>query len=213
MDGNKRPLALLPDIRWWWWWWRWLWYVQGTAVFDFNGTTPEVYGNCNAPRAVTLSAIIYCLRCMVGHDVPLNQVFSFHTSVVGGNIAQSKTVNCCDVLFVLYSSFIFYCCVVLYVILYSCFLQWFEVLGGLITADCCDVIYRSYCFTLTIFWFFALTGNRFKPSSIVCMKLVGSEVQLADTPFTHTWDSFRGSHLVRSSVLLRVGGWVGSSDK
>jgi len=49
--------------------------VQGTAVFDFSGTSPEVYGNCNAPRAVTLSAIIYCLRCMVGHDVPLNQVF------------------------------------------------------------------------------------------------------------------------------------------
>jgi len=47
-------------------------------VFDFTGTTPEVYGNCNAPRAVTLSAIIYCLRCMVGHDVPLNQVFSSH---------------------------------------------------------------------------------------------------------------------------------------
>lgn len=33
-----------------------------------------MHGNCNAPRAVTLSAIIYCLRCMVGHDVPLNQV-------------------------------------------------------------------------------------------------------------------------------------------
>jgi N-methylhydantoinase B/oxoprolinase/acetone carboxylase alpha subunit len=43
-------------------------------VFDFTGTTPEVYGNCNAPRAVSLSAVIYCLRCMVGHDVPLNQV-------------------------------------------------------------------------------------------------------------------------------------------
>jgi len=48
-------------------------FSQGTAVFDFTGTMPEVYGNCNAPRAVTLSAIIYCLRCMVGHDVPLNQ--------------------------------------------------------------------------------------------------------------------------------------------
>lgn len=47
---------------------------QGTAKFDFNETGLEVYGNCNAPTAVTLSAIIYCLRCMVGHDVPLNQV-------------------------------------------------------------------------------------------------------------------------------------------
>ena len=42
---------------------------------DFSGSSYEVYGNCNAPRAVTLSALIYCLRCMVGHDVPLNQVF------------------------------------------------------------------------------------------------------------------------------------------
>ena len=43
-------------------------------MFDFDGTGPEVKGNCNAPRAVTLSALIYCLRCMVGHNVPLNQV-------------------------------------------------------------------------------------------------------------------------------------------
>jgi len=47
---------------------------QGTAVCDFTGSSYEVYGNLNAPRAVTLSALIYCLRCMVGHDVPLNQV-------------------------------------------------------------------------------------------------------------------------------------------
>lgn len=43
-------------------------------MVDFTGSTCEVYGNCNAPRAVTLSALIYCLRCMVRHDVPLNQV-------------------------------------------------------------------------------------------------------------------------------------------
>lgn len=44
-------------------------------MFDFNGTGPQQdSGNCNAPRAVTLSALIYCLRCMVGYDVPLNQV-------------------------------------------------------------------------------------------------------------------------------------------
>jgi 5-oxoprolinase (ATP-hydrolysing) len=45
----------------------------GSAVFDFDGTGEQVYGNCNAPKAVTLSAIIYCLRCLVGHDIPLNQ--------------------------------------------------------------------------------------------------------------------------------------------
>ena len=30
-------------------------------------------GNCNAPVAVTKSAIIYCLRCLVKRDIPLNQ--------------------------------------------------------------------------------------------------------------------------------------------
>lgn len=43
-------------------------------MFDFTGTGPEMYGNCNAPRAITFSALIYCLRCMVRHDIPLNQV-------------------------------------------------------------------------------------------------------------------------------------------
>lgn len=43
--------------------------------FEYRrGTGAEVFGNCNAPKAITLSALIYCLRCMVGHDVPLNQV-------------------------------------------------------------------------------------------------------------------------------------------
>ena len=43
-------------------------------MFDFAGTGPQVPENLNAPRQVTFSAILYCLRCMVGHDVPLNQV-------------------------------------------------------------------------------------------------------------------------------------------
>ena len=45
----------------------------GSAEFDFTGTGPEVIGNCNAPPAVTYSAIIYSLRCMVKRDIPLNQ--------------------------------------------------------------------------------------------------------------------------------------------
>ncbi|XP_025832170.1 5-oxoprolinase isoform X2 [Agrilus planipennis] len=47
--------------------------TEGTALCDFTGTGPEVWGNCNAPKAITLSALIYCLRCMVGHEIPLNQ--------------------------------------------------------------------------------------------------------------------------------------------
>ena len=49
-------------------------HFQGSAKFDFTGTGPEMYGNRNAPRAIAFSAIIYCLRCMVAHDIPLNQV-------------------------------------------------------------------------------------------------------------------------------------------
>lgn len=42
------------------------------AVFDFTGTDPEMYGNCNAPRSIASSAIIYCLRCLVNTEIPLN---------------------------------------------------------------------------------------------------------------------------------------------
>ena len=47
---------------------------QGTADFDFTGTSYQVNGNSNAPKAITLSAIIYCIRCMLNYDIPLNQV-------------------------------------------------------------------------------------------------------------------------------------------
>ncbi|SDA05939.1 BZ3501_MvSof-1269-A2-R1_Chr5-2g07892 [Microbotryum saponariae] len=42
---------------------------KGSAVFDFAGTGPEIFGNLNAPVSVTYSAIIYCLRAMVDQDV------------------------------------------------------------------------------------------------------------------------------------------------
>ena len=48
--------------------------TEGSAEFDFEGTGPEVYNSCNAPPAVTFSAIIYSLRCMVKSEIPLNQV-------------------------------------------------------------------------------------------------------------------------------------------
>jgi 5-oxoprolinase (ATP-hydrolysing) len=39
---------------------------------DFAGTGDEVAGNLNAPRAVTLAAVIYVLRSLVGEPIPLN---------------------------------------------------------------------------------------------------------------------------------------------
>ena len=91
---------------------------SGEAVFDFSGTGSEVYGNMNAPRAVTMSAIIYCLRCMVGHDIPLNQGClnpvtvkipagslldpSEQAAVVGGNVLTSQRIV--DVVFRAFSA-------------------------------------------------------------------------------------------------------------
>ncbi|KAH7007041.1 Hydantoinase B/oxoprolinase-domain-containing protein [Ilyonectria destructans] len=45
----------------------------GNAVFDFEGTGPEHYGNLNCPPAVMYSGIMYCLRSMIATDTPLNQ--------------------------------------------------------------------------------------------------------------------------------------------
>lgn len=82
---------------------------KGEAVFDFDGTGPEVYGNVNAPEAVTYSAIIYCLRCLIDEDIPLNQGClkpvtvkipkgsflspSEGAAVVGGNVLTSQRVT------------------------------------------------------------------------------------------------------------------------
>ena len=61
-DGTPIALSVTVDRK------------EGSAVFDFEGTGPQVYNSCNAPPAVTYSAIIYSLRCMVRSEIPLNQV-------------------------------------------------------------------------------------------------------------------------------------------
>lgn len=92
-DGSTIRLALTIDR------------VKGKAVFDFTGTDPEMFGNCNAPRSITQSAIIYSLRCLVVADIPLNQGClrpidiivppgcflnpSGKAAVVGGNVLTS----------------------------------------------------------------------------------------------------------------------------
>ncbi|CAP34677.2 Protein CBG16813 [Caenorhabditis briggsae] len=86
---------------------------DGSATFDFTGTGPESYSSCNAPRAVTMSAITYCLRCLVEKDVPLNNGClapikiiipdgtilspSETAPVVAGNVLTSQRL--CDVIF------------------------------------------------------------------------------------------------------------------
>jgi 5-oxoprolinase (ATP-hydrolysing) len=96
-DGTPIKLAVTVDRR------------NGSAVFDFAGTGPQVYGNTNAPPAVTRSAIIYALRCMVTRDIPLNHGClapvevhlppgsllspSPDAAVVGGNVLTSQRVT------------------------------------------------------------------------------------------------------------------------
>jgi len=81
---------------------------DGSAVFDFAGTGAQVAGNLNAPRAVTSSAIVYALRCMIKDDFPLNEGIlaavdvriprgslldpSDTAAVVGGNVCTSQRV-------------------------------------------------------------------------------------------------------------------------
>jgi len=97
-DGTPIRLAVTVDRR------------DGSATFDFAGTGPEVRGNANAPPAVTASAVIYALRCLVANDdVPLNQGClapvtiripegtilnpSAGAAVVGGNVLTSQRVT------------------------------------------------------------------------------------------------------------------------
>jgi N-methylhydantoinase B len=42
------------------------------ARVDFTGSDAQVAGNVNAVYAVTLSAVLYCFRCLVPEDIPLS---------------------------------------------------------------------------------------------------------------------------------------------
>ncbi len=44
----------------------------GSAVIDFSGTSPQQRNNFNAPKAVTMAAVLYVFRSLVGDDIPLN---------------------------------------------------------------------------------------------------------------------------------------------
>lgn len=82
---------------------------SGDALFDFSGTGSEVKGNTNAPRAITSSAIIYALRCLVNESIPLNQGCldpidirvpkgsilhpAGNLAVVGGNVLTSQRLT------------------------------------------------------------------------------------------------------------------------
>ncbi|CAM2705572.1 unnamed protein product [Rotaria socialis] len=95
-DGSKICLCIDIDGQ------------ERKAKFDFTGTSEQVWYNWNAPRSITYSAIIYCLRAMIAHEIPLNQgcmrpievilprgsLLDPHedAAVVGGNVLTSQRV-------------------------------------------------------------------------------------------------------------------------
>ena len=93
-DGTKIRLELEIDPE------------TGSARLDFNGTGLQVWGNTNAPPAVTKSVVLYCLRCMIKEELPLNHGVlkpitikvppgclldpDVEAAVVGGNVLTSQ---------------------------------------------------------------------------------------------------------------------------
>jgi N-methylhydantoinase B len=79
-----------------------------TAKVDFTGSAPQQQGSVNAVYAITLSAVYYVFRCLLGLDVPNNAgclapikviapagtvVNALHPSpVAGGNVETSQRI-------------------------------------------------------------------------------------------------------------------------
>ena len=59
-DGSPLRVAVTVDA------------ANRSATVDFTGTGPQRSDNFNAPPAVTRAAVLYCFRCLVGADIPLN---------------------------------------------------------------------------------------------------------------------------------------------
>ena len=46
--------------------------LKGEAVVDFTGTSPQQSNNFNAPKAVSVAAVLYVLRSLIDDEIPLN---------------------------------------------------------------------------------------------------------------------------------------------
>ncbi len=58
----ETPVKLMVRIR----------VKKGEVNMDFNGSSPQVNGNINAPLPVTLSAIYYVIKCLIPEDIHVN---------------------------------------------------------------------------------------------------------------------------------------------
>jgi N-methylhydantoinase B/oxoprolinase/acetone carboxylase alpha subunit len=83
--------------------------AQDRAEIDFAGSAPQVEGSVNANYAVTLSACLYCFRCLIAEDVlynagvsrpllvraPLGSIVNATRpcAVAGGNVETSQRIT------------------------------------------------------------------------------------------------------------------------
>lgn len=99
-DGfGRRDIAIRCTVR-----------IHGdSAEVDFTGTEPQTTGGVNANFAITLSATLYCFRCLVREDVLYNagisrpiRVIAPHGTIVnakapaavaGGNVETSQRIT------------------------------------------------------------------------------------------------------------------------
>ncbi|MFW7377531.1 MAG: hydantoinase B/oxoprolinase family protein [Oligoflexus sp.] len=44
-----------------------------SLIFDFNGSAAQQNSNLNANPAITRAAVMYCMRCLIDEDIPLNE--------------------------------------------------------------------------------------------------------------------------------------------
>jgi N-methylhydantoinase B len=102
-DGTGTPVRLCVRVT----------SAAGRLTMDFAGTGNETWGNANCPIAVTRSAALFVVRCLIGGDLPVNgglhRVLTLRVprgsllnatpphAVVAGNVETSQRVA--DVLF------------------------------------------------------------------------------------------------------------------
>jgi 5-oxoprolinase (ATP-hydrolysing) len=79
-----------------------------TATVDFSGTSAQLANNFNAPSSIVYAAVLYVFRCLVAHDIPLNDgcldgvriiippgsmlAPEFPAAVVAGNVETSQAI-------------------------------------------------------------------------------------------------------------------------
>jgi 5-oxoprolinase (ATP-hydrolysing) len=96
-NGAQIRVAIRVDAR------------QRSATIDFNGTSPQLTNNFNAPTAVCMAAVLYVFRTLVDDDIPLNagclkplqviippgSMLNPHppASVVAGNVETSTCIT------------------------------------------------------------------------------------------------------------------------